>query len=46
LRAAASDSELETIISGVWKTRQDRYSELRASGMKRQDKVEMYRVGG
>ncbi len=46
LRAGASDSELETIISGVWNTRQDRYSELRASGMKRPDKVEMYRVGG
>lgn len=46
LRAGASDSELEMIISRVWKTRQDRYSELRASGMKRPDKVEMYRVGG
>ncbi len=46
LRADASDSELETIISRVWSTRRDRYSEMRASGIIRQNKVEMYRVGG
>ncbi|MCH7509391.1 MAG: GTP 3',8-cyclase MoaA [Proteobacteria bacterium] len=46
LRAGASDNELEKIIAEVWQTRGDRYSEIRASGITRRGKVEMYRVGG
>jgi cyclic pyranopterin phosphate synthase len=46
LRSGASDIELEKIISEIWQTRGDRYSEIRASGIARRDKVEMYRVGG
>lgn len=54
---SASGSDLKTVlrqegeaavkqmIEGVWRHRSDRYSELRLAG-KREDKVEMYHVGG
>ncbi len=46
LRAGASDAELREKVSGVWKLRGDRYSEIRSSETERAPKVEMSRVGG
>jgi cyclic pyranopterin phosphate synthase len=46
LRAGASDEELRGIITAVWRSREDRYSELRASLAPGADKVEMYYIGG
>ena len=47
LRGGASDEELTELISGIWRRREDRYSELR-SDVQPVDvsKVEMYRIGG
>ena len=47
LRDGASDEDIETIVSGIWQVRTDRYSEERTalSGL-RTDKVEMYHIGG
>ncbi len=51
MRDGATDGELGEIITGVWNTRRDRYSEERAeitageqSGAR--NKVEMYHIGG
>ncbi len=47
LRAGASDEELAGLISGRWGSREDRYSEERASMTERpREKVEMYHIGG
>jgi len=48
LRAGASDEELLARIRGIWRERDDRYSEQRkALGRKRSDKkIEMYYIGG
>jgi cyclic pyranopterin phosphate synthase len=46
LRAGATDTELAEIISGIWQTRTDRYSELRTSATARQPKAEMSLLGG
>ena len=46
LRAGASDQELRGIITSVWKTREDRYSEMRAALRGSAEKVEMYYIGG
>lgn len=49
LRAGASDDELLEMIAGRWRTRADRYSELRAtlrSAAAREPKVEMNYIGG
>lgn len=51
LRQGASDDELRAIISGVWRTRTDRYSEERAAltdphSPSPRPKVEMYQIGG
>ncbi len=53
LRGGATDDELLASITGVWRTRDDRYSELRAlatpvSGISLNDprRVEMSRIGG
>lgn len=47
LRANASDDDLRGLISGVWRKRTDRYSELRTSFTKIPRKgAEMYRLGG
>ncbi|MFQ5895949.1 MAG: GTP 3',8-cyclase MoaA [Nitrospinota bacterium] len=49
LRRGASDDELRELITGIWRSREDQYSELRtletraAAGPK---KVEMYQIGG
>ena len=51
MRDGATDSELVEIISGVWKVRQDRYSEIRTEftdneSASARPKVEMYQIGG
>lgn len=51
MRAGATDADLAEIISGVWKNRDDRYSELRSKDTEFKagtdgDKVEMYYIGG
>jgi cyclic pyranopterin phosphate synthase len=47
LRAGANDEELLERIRGTWKTRTDRYSELRATlHDSAEKKVEMYYIGG
>jgi len=46
LREGASDEELRALIHNTWKKRTDRYSEDRAKGGQRRDKVEMYYIGG
>ena len=51
LRAGASDEELSQRIQGIWTTRDDRYSELRAAqtdGLEslRAGRVEMSHIGG
>ncbi|MEM7282947.1 MAG: GTP 3',8-cyclase MoaA [Pseudomonadota bacterium] len=46
LRAGADDNQLLDTIGKTWIGRTDRYSELRASQRKSQNKVEMYYIGG
>jgi cyclic pyranopterin phosphate synthase len=48
LRAGRSDEELRGMIRGVWRVREDRYSELRSlgEGAAKPRKIEMYYIGG
>jgi cyclic pyranopterin phosphate synthase len=46
LRAGASDTELLELLTSAWRSRTDRYSEERAEGKDRSEKVEMYYIGG
>ena len=52
LRAGASDDDLLDLIAGIWRRREDRYSELRSAAMEAPDeeasarKVEMSHIGG
>jgi cyclic pyranopterin phosphate synthase len=46
LRAGAGDEELETAVRGVWRSRADRYSELRSKATDDLPKVEMSYIGG
>jgi len=46
LRAGATDDELRRLIQGRWRLRDDRYSELRASGTSDAERVEMSYIGG
>ncbi|MEW6578949.1 MAG: GTP 3',8-cyclase MoaA [Chloroflexota bacterium] len=46
LRAGAADDALAALVSGVWRARTDRYSEIRASVNSPGNKVEMYYIGG
>jgi cyclic pyranopterin phosphate synthase len=47
LRSGASDETLRSIISGIWRKREDRYSELRSAVSPRAEvKVEMSAIGG
>lgn len=47
MRQGASDDEMLALISGVWRQRTDRYSELRTSFTRLPEKgAEMYRLGG
>jgi GTP 3',8-cyclase len=46
LRDGASDRDLAALVSGIWERRTDRYSEERAAGAERAEKVEMSYIGG
>ena len=49
LRDGATDEELASLAGGVWRGREDRYSEERSSlteTMRSREKVEMYKIGG
>jgi cyclic pyranopterin phosphate synthase len=48
LRAGASDAELAAAMAGVWRQRNDRYSELRAAQPQARAKrrLEMFQIGG
>jgi cyclic pyranopterin phosphate synthase len=47
LRSGATDEDLAAIVAGVWRDRDDRYSDLRsASTTSRLPKVEMFAMGG
>jgi cyclic pyranopterin phosphate synthase len=49
LRNGASNADLTQLLHGLWRGRQDRYSESRAHGAATSEsapKVEMYRIGG
>ena len=34
------------MLQGVWRGRNDRYSEIRGEALSASDRVEMYRMGG
>ncbi len=46
IRRGAGDEELEQAIHGVWRSRADRYSELRSEATSGGEKVEMSYIGG
>jgi cyclic pyranopterin phosphate synthase len=52
MREGASDDDLRALIAGVWRARDDRYSEQRAANtdldgrVKPRPKIEMYHIGG
>lgn len=47
LRSGKNDEEVKAIISGLWKKRDDRYSDLRTEEtIKHQKKIEMSYIGG
>ena len=46
MRDGVTDHELESLITGVWHIRKDRYSEIRTSMTVSREKVEMYHIGG
>jgi cyclic pyranopterin phosphate synthase len=46
LRGGAGDAEIEAVIDGVWRRRDDRYSEQRSRGTEGLPRVEMSYIGG
>jgi cyclic pyranopterin phosphate synthase len=46
LRGGASDDAIAEFIGDIWRTRADRYSELRTAETAKQPKVEMSHIGG
>lgn len=42
----ATEADLRNYIQSVWRTRADRYSEIRTDATASSDKVEMYHIGG
>ena len=46
LRGGASDAETSAAIGGIWRMREDRYSELRTAATAGLPKVEMSYIGG
>jgi cyclic pyranopterin phosphate synthase len=46
VRGDASDEELAAAVSGIWRARSDRYSELRSAATADLPKVEMSYIGG
>jgi len=45
-RCGASDEEISAMIASVWRSRDDRYSELRTPEITEREKVEMSYIGG
>ncbi len=46
LRSGASDEEISSTITSIWRGRDDRYSELRTAETLKREKVEMSYIGG
>jgi cyclic pyranopterin phosphate synthase len=46
LRAGASDADLADLVTGVWRARTDRYSELRSAQTSHLPRIEMFALGG
>src|SRR5471032_563664 len=46
LRDGASEAEIEDALAGIWRVRDDRYSEIRTAATTADDKVEMSYIGG
>jgi cyclic pyranopterin phosphate synthase len=46
LRSEASDAELRDVIGGIWRVRDDRYSELRTAATGDLPRIEMFAMGG
>jgi GTP 3',8-cyclase len=46
LRSGADDQALRDLVAGIWRAREDRYSELRTGETRDLPKVEMSRIGG
>jgi cyclic pyranopterin phosphate synthase len=46
LRSGATDSDIQSLISGIWQTRADRYSEIRTANTAKLRKIEMSYIGG
>jgi cyclic pyranopterin phosphate synthase len=46
LRSADSDEDLANLIRAIWRSRTDRYSEIRTEATTREAKVEMSAIGG
>jgi cyclic pyranopterin phosphate synthase len=46
LRSGGADDEIEARIRSVWRTREDRYSEIRAANTTALPKIEMSYIGG
>ena len=46
LRSDASDDEVREFVSGIWRARDDRYSEIRSEATESLRKVEMSHIGG
>jgi cyclic pyranopterin phosphate synthase len=46
IRGGASDAELTEAVSGVWRARTDRYSEIRSAATAELPKIEMSYIGG
>src|SRR4029453_612475 len=46
LRSGATDADLERLLGGLWRRRDDRYSEIRSAAPTSRPKVEMSHIGG
>jgi cyclic pyranopterin phosphate synthase len=46
MRAGASDADIQEMVSGIWRNRMDRYSEMRTEETAQGKKVEMSFIGG
>jgi cyclic pyranopterin phosphate synthase len=46
MRTGASDADIQAMVTGIWRNRMDRYSELRTEETAKGKKVEMSYIGG
>jgi cyclic pyranopterin phosphate synthase len=46
VRDGATDEQLERLLGGIWRRRDDRYSEIRSAATSTSPKVEMSHIGG